>query len=777
VILKTSIFNFFVPNLVSCSLSPEHLYSVELPNIKHPKRLTTILNLLFSKALRIELVLEVLVEAKSFNTITMSSCQASARRIRLSDRLKIAKERSCRPVTRSASSSLVIAEKKEKKSWASSSGIEDDRSFPASQRARISSYSSPSKEPELTTTTATKTTDLPSVKQQDNNDLYKHKSAPEYNVYTQYPASSRRLDYLKSLRNSKSKIIHGSMKKSVSGPFEARNEKNNIVDTRETQGTRTSIRNLEEGGDEPYVSQNVFQRKANQAGRRLKSISFEEDREPEEGPKVEMLPRGSTEAARDDISSIRSSALHKALKSDKRLNDNTVAMILAMENLVRKEIAVENSSSTNTNLRQSLRASEHSILAKLNRIRQSASNHTETTDASSNFEESSHFESKLLKLDGAFGNEKIERQGISSPRKDKAKEIIAKRRPQGVTHEQVSPSNATEAQYSNHSIANSGPSTGQTNNDPYFTAHMHGIHQHTQPDVRHEHVSPRISSEQSQNNNSVSSTRPHEEIENVVTDRVNLHPMPNEYTPASYAEANSTKSGMGNTRQSRDEIENVVTDRVNLHPMPNEYTRASYTEANSTKSCMGIFQQSREEIKNVVIDRRSLHPMAQQERSTSVLRCDQDIKDHEDINVALAEGYSAMNVNVKSMHVDEHNMFQYSTQEAVDTTTNHAMHVAYPIHPVGKSVDPRNAHNTIAFLGGGAGMKPIIQAPIQNQDPPESRTFERSDFGADSRSRFESRSSATLHSSRYQSTSYSLSSGSYSSRSGSYDDDTSDSSY
>ena len=733
-ILKTSIFNFFVPNLVSCSLSPEHLYSVELPNIKHPKRLTTILNLLFSKALRIELVLEVLVEAKSFNTITMSSCQASARRIRLSDRLKIAKERSCRPVTRSASSSLVIAEKKEKKSWASSSGIEDDRSFPASQRARISSYSSPSKEPELTTTTATKTTDLPSVKQQDDNDLYKHKSAPEYNVYTQYPASSRRLDYLKSLRNSKSKIIHGSMKKSVSGPFEARNEKNNIVDTRETQGTRTSIRNLEEGGDEPYVSQNVFQRKANQAGRRLKSISFEEDREPEEGPKVEMLPRGSTEAARDDISSIRSSALHKALKSDKRLNDNTVAMILAMENLVRKEIAVENSSSTNTNLRQSLRASEHSILAKLNRIRQSASNHTETTDASSNFEESSHFESKLLKLDGAFGNEKIERQGISSPRKDKAKEIIAKRRPQGVTHEQVSPSNATEAQYSNHSIANSGPSTGQTNNDPYFTAHMHGIHQHTQPDVRHEHVSPRISSEQSQNNNSVSSTRPHEEIEN------------------------------------------VVTDRVNLHPMPNEYTRASYTEANSTKSCMGIFQQSREEIKNVVIDRRSLHPMAQQERSTSVLRCDQDIKDHDDINVALAEGCSAMNVN-ESMHVDEHNMFQYSTQEAVDTTTNHAMHVAYPIHPVGKSVDPRNAHNTIAFLGGGAGMKPIIQAPIQNQDPPESRTFERSDFGADSRSRFESRSSATLHSSRYQSTSYSLSSGSYSSRSGSYDDDTSDSSY
>ena len=517
----------------------------------------------------------------------MSSFQAPARRPRLSDRLKIAKERSFRTVNRSAScSSLVMAKKKGKEeSLASSSVIEDDRSFPASQRGRISSCSSPSKKSELTTTTATKNMDSPSVKQQDDNDLYKHKSTSEYNVYVQYQASSKRLEYLKTLRNSPSNSIYGSsMKNSGSGPFEARN---NNVETRKTQGVRNSIRNLEEEGEEPYMSQNIFQRKATQSGRRLKSISFAEDREPEGGLKVEVLPRGSTDA-RDDISSIRSSALHKALKSDKRLKVNTVAMILAMEHLARKEIAVESSSSTKTNLRQSLRASEHSIHAKLNRIRQSASTNTETTDSSSNYAESFHLELKHLKSDGADGNEKIERQGISSSHKDKAKEIIAKRRPKGVTYEPVSPLNATELLYSNRSIANSGSSTGQTNNDPYFTAHMQGIHQHTQPEVRNEHVSPRMSSEQYQNNNSVSSTHQHEfvsqvqpvhgydhtglgfipetgavhhQIQKMHGGQTHIEPFMSVVVPRNYA--HSAKSDMGTTRQSHEEIENAASEHVN----------------------------------------------------------------------------------------------------------------------------------------------------------------------------------------------------------------------
>ena len=229
---------------------------------------------------------------------------------------------------------------------------------------------------------------------------------------------------------------------------------------------------------------------------------------------------------------------------------------------------------------------------------------------------------------------------------------------------------------------------------------------------------------------------------------------------------------MGTARQSHEEIENAASEHVNPHPMHTEYASA---EAYSAKSDMGTSRQSREEIENVAIDRINLHPMGQQERSTSV---DQDIRDNEDSIETPAEGYSAASVNVKSMHVDEH-LFQYPIQETVDTTNNHAMHVAYPIHPVGKSVDPRNEyipfghiHENIAFGGGDTEIEPINQATIQNQDLSESRTYERSDIEVD-RSRIESHSRSTLYSSRYQSASFSSSSGSYSSRSGSYDDDTS----
>ena len=58
-------------------------------------------------------------------------------------------------------------------------------------------------------------------------------------------------------RKSQSKSIYrSSMKTNGSDFFDDRDE--NIVDTRETQGTRTFIRNLEEEGEESYMSQNIF---------------------------------------------------------------------------------------------------------------------------------------------------------------------------------------------------------------------------------------------------------------------------------------------------------------------------------------------------------------------------------------------------------------------------------------------------------------------------------------------------------------------------------------
>ena len=102
------------------------------------------------------------------------------------------------------------------------------------------------------------------------------------------------------------------------------------------------------------------------------------------------------------------------------------------------------------------------------------------------------------------------------------------------------------------------------------------------------------------------------------------------------------------------------------------------------------------------------------------------------------------------------------------------------------SIDSASSYNTFERSGFGADSRSRFEArlcgPWSKSGSIDSASsyntfFDRSDFGADSRSRFEARSRSTLHSSRYQSTSYSLSSSSYSSRSGSYDDDTSDSSY
>jgi len=281
------------------------------------------------------------------------------------------------------------------------------------------------------------------------------KVSSQSSIHEKNQATSRRMQYLQSLRNktNSKKNTHGiwtaNVHSIISDPCDNYNDSQTVVDKKERQESA-----INEESRKPVSM------------RRTKSISFAEEREPANRPDEKSFhyEEGSfrRDKAEDDLSANprsqyevslgRHSTMHVALQSNRSLNTDTVAMILAMEREARKDINDDSLSSTKA-LKQSLRKSENSLFAKMKRIRISSSAHSEITSSTPYADESIHLEPQLQphhsttsRVRESLGEScQMQRGDTSSSHREKAKAIIAKRSSKGFYPATASSSNITDS--------------------------------------------------------------------------------------------------------------------------------------------------------------------------------------------------------------------------------------------------------------------------------------------------------------------------------------------
>jgi len=245
---------------------------------------------------------------------------------------------------------------------------------------------------------------------EDESDTRPYPAAAKFDTRT---ASTRRSDLLKSMRRASSKPTPAAPTlKQKQKPAPLAKDETPMMEMR--QDSLSSRREYHSATNK--VKSLRFAESNNSPRRSSSSIQYDDVRDDadERHSAVAEIPKHSDSDDDDDsISKIRSSELHRALKANDSLNQETIAMILAMEHVARKELenaAADEKQSNRSMLAQKaqkLRNSESSILAKINKIRNSQSITSDIASSSSGPLVSKHSSASLARSEAKLEAKRV----------------------------------------------------------------------------------------------------------------------------------------------------------------------------------------------------------------------------------------------------------------------------------------------------------------------------------------------------------------------------------